>query len=79
MIGRFTIEEGRTRSVAFSLNHDCLTENHISLKSEQKFFQLREPTDAIVFRPDLNYFFAKIDATKLKQGVYHIKVQIQLP
>ncbi len=77
LIGRFSVEEGKSRNVAFSLDHDCKMQNLISIKSEKKFFQLKEPTDSVVFRPGSNQFFANIDATKLKQRVYPVKVNFK--
>jgi hypothetical protein len=54
-----------------------VTENLISIKSEKKFFQLQEPTDSVLFRPEFNEFLATIDATKLKPDVYPVKLRFQ--
>lgn len=73
----YTINEGETNSYPLTLNHYCLTQKLMRIKSGKKFFQFEEPTDSVLFKSGPNNFSVRIDATGLKEGLHRVEVSVE--
>jgi hypothetical protein len=77
VVGRFTIEAGKSRRDSLTIGHKCPAPNLIRIKSGQRILQFEGPTDAVSFRPGLNNFSVRIDAAKLKPKLYPVKFTVE--